>query len=131
MFIFAKRYPDGAQGFIESLIVGAERAKRYSEMAKIIKKYYLPSFKLSQNEQIVAHYRIYKATKGRGSLGQKAARSIEGIYGSKPDGVSGEALRYVGELAYKRVAGEVAKFAKVKLKGGTVDNLLSPSRRKL
>ena len=128
--IFAKRYPDGAQGFIESLIVGAERAKRYSEMAKIIKKYYLPSFKLSQNEQIVAHYRIYKASGGKGSLGQKAARSIEGIYGSKPDGVSGEALRYVGSLAYKRVAGQVAKFAAVKLKGGTVDNLLKSIQAK-
>ena len=109
--MFAKRYPDGAQGFMESLIVGAERAKRYPEMMKI-KKYYLPQFKLSQNEQIVAHYRIYKASKGRGSIGQRAARSIEGIYGSKPDGVSGEALRYVGGLAYKRVAGEVVKYAK-------------------
>ena len=44
--------------------------------------------------------------------------------------MSGEALRYVGGLAYKRVAGQVAKFAAVKLKGGTVDNLLKSIQAK-
>ena len=127
---FARRYPDGAQGFIERLIVGAERAKRYAEMVKIINKYYLPSFKLSQNDQIVAQYRIYKASRGKGSLGQKSYRSIERIYGSNPDGVSGEALRYVGELAFKRVSGAPAKYAKVKLKGGSVDGLLGSIQAK-
>ena len=114
---------------MESLIVGAERAKRYPQMMKIIKKYYLPQFKLSQNEQwCCSCYGIYKASKGRGSIGQRAARSIESIYGSKPDGVSGEALRYVGGLAYKRVAGEVVKYAKIKLKGGSLDVLAKSTK---
>ena len=124
--MFAKRYPDGAQGFIEQLIVGAERAKRYTDMAKIIKRYYQPQFKLSQNDNIIAEYRIYKATQGRGATGLKAAKAIEAIYGSNPGGVSGQALRYVGELAYKRVAAEPGKYASVKLKGGSL-NVLAKS----
>jgi TolA-binding protein len=121
---FANRYPDGAKGFIERLIRGAERAKRYSQMVKIIQNRYLNKFKLNPNERIVAWYRIYSATNGSGSSAANAAARIKSIFGRSPNSVSGEALRYVGELYYKQASAGIPRFFQIKLRGGTVENLI-------
>src|SRR5690606_1419780 len=44
--------------------------------------------------------------------------------------VSGEALRYVGEILFKQAAPNVPAYNKFKLKGGTVDKLLASIQAK-
>ncbi len=117
---FASRYPDNALGVIESLIVGAERAKRYDQMVEIIKTQYLNRFKLSSNQQIVAYYRVARA--GGGDAGTAVAQ-IKSIFGQSPGSVSGEALRYVGEIAFREADPILPRYLKVGLVGGTVDAL--------
>ena len=121
---FANRYPDGAKGFMERLIVGAERAKRYSQMIQIINSQYLNKFSLSPNDQIVALYRIYKSTNGAGSQAANAAAQIKSVFQRAANSISGEALRYVGELYFKDAYGVIPRYLKVRLSGGTVDNLI-------
>ena len=117
---YAAKEPAGAQGFTEDLIEGAERAKRTEQLVTIIKTQYLNKFKLNANQQIVAYYRIYRS--GAGEAAQ-AAQQIRAIFNQNPSAVSGEAIRHVGELAYKEVEGVVPRFMKLGLAGGTVDNL--------
>lgn len=118
--VFAARYSDGALPFIEALIVGAERAKRYEQMSEIIKTQYLPRFKLTANQQIVAYNRILRA--GGPDAGQALAQ-IRGIFGSNPGAVSGEALRYVGELAFREADPILPRYLRLPLAGGSVDAL--------
>ncbi|MBC7659984.1 MAG: tetratricopeptide repeat protein [Chitinophagaceae bacterium] len=117
---YAQKDPSGAQGFTEELIEGAERAKRTEQLVTIIKNQYLGKFKLNANQQIVAYYRIYRS--GAGEAAQAAAQ-IKAIFGQSPGAVSGEAIRYVGELIYKEVEGVVPRYMKIGLAGGTVDAL--------
>ncbi|MCX6131606.1 MAG: tetratricopeptide repeat protein [Proteobacteria bacterium] len=117
---FANRYPDNALGFIEQLIIGAERAKRFDQMAEIIKKQYLGRFKLSPNQQIVAYYRMARA--GSRDAGAAMAQ-IKTIFGQNSGAVSGEALRYVGEIAFREADSILPKYLKIPLVGGTVDAL--------
>ena len=127
---FAQRYPDGGVVIIEKLIRNAARKNQMSLMADLIYKHYLPKFQLSPNQQIIAHYRIYSATKGQGSLGAKAAGEMERIFGQNASGVDGEALRYIGEIAFKRANPIMAQFATIELDGGTVDRLAASLEKK-
>lgn len=127
---FANRYPDNAKSIVEQLIIGAFRGKRNAQMVKIINTMYLPKFKLNQNEKIVALYRIYTAFGRQGSQAGSAARSIEAEFGRAPGQVSGEALRYVGEIAFIRANGVLPNYLKMRLKGGTVDQLLASLQAK-
>lgn len=117
---YAGRDASGAQYFTEQLIIGAERARRTEQLVSLIKNQYLGKFKLTPNQQIVAYYRIYRSGAGEA---QQAAGQIKQIFGSSGGSVSGEALRYVGELTYKEVEGVVPRYMKLGLAGGTVDNL--------
>jgi TolA-binding protein len=117
---FASRFPDNALDVVEDLIVGAERAKRYDQMVDIIRTQYLNRFKLSPNQQIVAYYRIARA--GGSDAGQAVAQ-IKQIFGQGPGNVSGEALRYVGEIAFREADGILPRYMKIPLVGGTVDAL--------
>ncbi len=118
--VFASRYPDGAMGIVEQLIVGAERAKRYDQMAEIIKTLYLPKYKLTPNQQIVAQYRIARAG---GAAAAQAVAQMRGIFAAGPGSVNGEALRYIGELNFRDAEPILPKYMKVGLVGGTVDAL--------
>lgn len=128
---FIQRYPDGASTVVERLIKGAERKKDNKRMVDLTYNSYLGKFKLSPNQRIVALYRVYKADdEGKGPLSIKAAREIEQVYGSSPGAVDGEALRYVGELAFKRANAIMSQFQNVKLQGGTVDKLAASLEQK-
>ena len=117
---FTNRYPEGALPYIERLITGAFRAKRNGEMIRIINSMYLSKFKLTPNQKIIAHYRIYKAYNGRGAKAGQASRKIQQEFSRSAKSVNGEALRYVGELAFKKVNPTLPKYMALKLKGGTV-----------
>lgn len=127
---FTNRYPDGALPYVERLISGAFRAKRNGEMVKIISKMYLPKFKLSANQKIIANYRIYRAYGGRGATAKKAEQSIKREFTRGKSRVSGEALRYVGELSFRQTTSVLPRYAKVKLQGGTVEKLLASIQNK-
>jgi TolA-binding protein len=117
---FASRFPDNALDVVEDLIIGAERAKRYDQMGEIIRTQYLKRFKLSPNQQIVAYYRIARA--GSKDAGQAVAQ-IKQVFGQGPGNVSGEALRYVGEIVFREADGILPRYMKIPLVGGTVDAL--------
>ena len=117
---FASRYPDGAQPFVEQLIVGAERARRYDQMINIINTQYLPRFKLSANQQIVAYNRIVRSG---GPQAGAALGKIRSIFSAAPGSISGEALRYVGEIAFREADPILPRYLKLGLVGGTVDAL--------
>ncbi len=120
---FAQRFPDGGQPVIYRLIVGLERAKRYSQMAEVIRRNYLNKYKLSANDIIIEHYRIYRASKGTGAAAAQASRDIVAIFERNKASVSGEALRYVGEQVFRSAQAEIPRYLNVKLAGGTVDRL--------
>jgi TolA-binding protein len=124
---FAQRFPDGALSFIEQLIVGAERAKRFDQMVDIIKNQYLGRFKLSPNQQIVAHYRIFRAG---GADAAQSVGQIRSLFAANSGNVSGEALRYVGELAFREADPILPRYLKVALVGGNVDALAKSIEQK-
>ncbi|MFW7379084.1 MAG: tetratricopeptide repeat protein [Oligoflexus sp.] len=121
---FANRFPDNAKVYIERLIQGAERAKRYNQMTQMIQSQYLNKFKLNPNEQIVAWYRIYRANNGSGPLAANAVAQMTSVFQRSANSVAGEALRYIGELYYKQAESTVPRYFQVKLQGGTVENLV-------
>jgi TolA-binding protein len=122
---FAQRYPEGSSAIINRLIVGAERAKQYKKMEALIYSYYLPKYKLTPNERIVTLARIYKIGEGKSPESAKAQQEMVAIFKQAGGEVSGEALRYIGEISYKGVPGVIAKYKEVKLVGGTVEKLLA------
>lgn len=127
---FAARYPDASSGFINRMIVNAERSRRYKTMITLIRKNYLPVYKLSPNDRIVTLNRIYRAYKGKGPEAARAKKEMLGIFSSAGGAVSGEALRYIGELYFLRTAAYIPKFKALKLQGGTIDNLLKSIQKK-
>jgi hypothetical protein len=86
-------------------------------------------FKLSPEERILVYAMIYNATKGDG-IGQQAAGEILTTFQRSGGNVSGEALRAVGGLVFRRVNGEIARFQALRLKGGTVDALAASIQQK-
>ncbi|WP_207912344.1 tetratricopeptide repeat protein [Pseudobacteriovorax antillogorgiicola] len=127
---FANRYPDGAMPYVERLILGAFRAKRSSQMVQIINNIYLPKFKLTANQKIIAYYRIYSAYGGQGSQAGRAVSNMRAEFSRNPNRVNGEALRYIGELAFKQADPILAQYLKVRLVGGTVEKLLASIQNK-
>jgi hypothetical protein len=120
---FAKVKPDLAANFLLRLIRTLERAKKTQSMVDVIKKSYLTLPKMNPNDVIVAHYLIFKATKGSGSLASQAVKDILQTYDRNKAAISGEALRYVGEQYFRTAQNEIPKFVNMKLQGGTVDRL--------
>lgn len=119
----ATRDPESAKGLYERLIAAADRANRNTQLVSLIKKDYLPRFKLSPDQRIIAQHRVYKAYNSRGPEAQVAASDIMGTFRSSRGSVTGEGLRYVGEIAFNTANVEMPKYLNVKLVGGTVDRL--------
>ena len=127
---FAQRFPDASSVFINRMIIGAERTKQYKKMNSLIYGYYLNKYKLSPNEKIVALYRIARSEDGKGPEAAKALSEIMQVFQQAKGEVSGEALRYVGEIVYKQVPPLIARYREVKLEGGTVEKLLASLQKK-
>jgi TolA-binding protein len=106
---------------IAKLIQNTWRSKNYDQMTQLINNHYLNKFKLTPNETVIASYKIYSAYGGRGGLASQAGQTIAGLQGNSS--VDGEALRYIGELAFARANVVMPNFMKIKLQGGTVETL--------
>src|SRR5690606_23880550 len=85
---------------------------------------------ISDNERIIASYRIFDIAKNNADAQKRAVGTILATYKKNSGAVSGEALRYVGEILFKQAAPNVPAYNKFKLKGGTVDNLLASIQAK-
>lgn len=99
---------------------------RLSSMLRI----YDSKFRLTPEEKIVAYGMIYNISRGQGGAAAQAAQTILSTFQRSGGNVSGEALRQVGELIFKQVNGEMARFAQIKLRGGTVDALAASIQQK-
>jgi hypothetical protein len=128
---FAAAYPASSSSVIENLIIDAERFKQYEKMESLIHNYYLSKYKLSANQKILAHRRIYKAGKGKTAQSARAEQEIIAAYNGDKDNVSGEALQYIGELSFRPVPGAIEKYESVTLAGGTIEQLLASIQQKL
>ena len=126
----AKSDSDGAKVLFDRMIRSAFASKSYERMMALTNQNYM-KFNLSAEERIIAYHRMYVAYGGRGQSAAQASDEILKIYQKSRGQVSGEALRYVGEMVFKRNAGEAQKFAALKLQGGTVDALVGSIQKKV
>ena len=67
----------------------------------------------------------------RGAASQQAANEILETFKKSGGNVSGEALRSVGGLVFRRVNGIMAQFQAMRLRGGTVDALAGSIQQKV
>ena len=126
----ARREPSVAKVFVERMINAAFLSKSFSKMGQLITKVYLPTFNLSPNEKIVAWKRIYDSTGGKGPTANRARQTMISIFQSAGGSVDGEALRAIGDFSLAKAIPIVPRFLKVKLQGGTVENLITAVQQK-
>ena len=100
--------------------------RNYNTLTSLVKNYYLSKVPLTPNERIIALYYLHRATKGRGPYGGQIVAAFQQSGGA----VSGEALKYVGEVVFASVDGSLPRFKKLKLRGGTVNAMQSSIKRK-
>jgi len=127
---FATQYPNEGKQTIERLMMEAYRARRSRQLSDLITKYYLPKYKLSSNEKIIAYQKMYALGNGKSSDSRKAGSAILGEFKRSPKSISGEALRHVGAILFRNANASIFPYAKVKLSGGSVNRLQSSLERK-
>jgi len=119
---YIKSAPQNSIDEVQKMIVNAEREKQHDLMVNLIRNHYLSKYKLTPNQKIIAYYRILRSAES-GPLAQDAIANIERTFAGSSDAVSGEALRYVGSIVFRRATGAGPKFQAVRLAGGSVDRL--------
>ena len=85
-------------------------------------------FKLSAEERILAYTNVMNT---RSAAAPQAANEILETFKNSGGNVSGEALRAVGGLVFRRVNSIMAPFQALHLKGGTVDALAGSIQQKV
>ena len=120
---YAAKDPDGARPLYERMISAADIANKNTQLVSLVRRDYISKYRLTAEQRIIAQHRIYKAYGSRGPDAQAAASDIVAAYRSSKGSVSGEALRYVGEIMFNTANGEMTRYNNVKLVGGTVDRL--------
>lgn len=113
---FAGADAEGAKIIFNRMMRTAFSSGDEGRLASLV-RLYESKFKLSADERINAYAMLYQ--KGNGA----AAGQIMQTFQQSGGNVSGEALRAVGGLAFKQVAGEIKKLEATKLRGGTVEAL--------
>jgi TolA-binding protein len=125
----AKSEPAAAKNLIERMVIDAQYSRNYAKMQSLISQYLL-KFKMTPSEQIITWNRLYSAANGQGALAKQAEQQMLDIYRRSKGNVDAEASRYVGGLVFANVNGIMARFAALKLQGGTVENLLKSIQTK-
>ncbi|MDD9951133.1 MAG: hypothetical protein OXT67_06160 [Zetaproteobacteria bacterium] len=120
---FSRKFPKYGQFAVQSLLSYIWRTQQTSLYYDILTKHYITTYKVSPSERLILYYRAYKMADA-GSAIQKAAHAqILRLGRSSSRQLSGEALRYYGELIFNAVQPQQRRFSKLKLQGGTVDAL--------
>ncbi len=111
---------------MQRLIKTLSLERNYTTLTSLVRNYYLGKVPLTPNEEVTALYYLHRATKGRGPYGGKIVKTFR----RSGRAVSGEALKHVGEVVFTSVNGELARFQKLKLRGGTVSAMQSTIKNK-
>ena len=111
---------------MQRLIKTLSLERNYTTLTLLMEKYYLGKVPLTTNERIIALHYLHRATKRRGSYGKQ----ILAIFRQKRREVAGEALKYVGEVVFASVDGALARFQKLKLRGGHINTVQSSIKSK-
>ncbi|MBP9707696.1 MAG: tetratricopeptide repeat protein [Oligoflexales bacterium] len=122
---FTQQHPKDGQLIVSKLIDLTRRKKQIAKMEELITKNYVSRSGITPNDRIVAFYAIYSAYNGKGSSAQRAAAGILSEFRRSNSSVSGEALRYVGEIYFNEVGNVVESLKSQKLAGGTVDAMVA------
>ena len=125
-----KEFPENAKQAFEKMIDIAWRRRQYDIMTDLIGQHYLNLFRLSPNEKVIAFYKIYRAYNGKGDSAERAGTEIAGLLRSSAESINGEALRYIGEIAFKRSNPALAPYLKIVLTGGTVPAMVASIQAK-
>ena len=125
----AKFDQEGAKAMFSRLIRSAAYAGNFERLNGLVTNFFA-KFKLTPDEKILAAHSIYRTSGGKGTEAIKAVTEITKAYQGSGGKISGEALRCVGEIAFKRAYAEVPKYESVKLAGGSVDALAASIDRK-
>ena len=119
----------GAKALFARLMRSAAYARKFERLDSLTNTY-LSKFDPTPDERILAAYQVYKVAGGKGSEAVKAITELTRAYQKSGGKISGEALRYVGEVNFKRMAPEISRYEGVKLVGGTVDALAASIDKK-
>jgi TolA-binding protein len=120
---------DAYIGSLDSLILSLYAMKRYDLMNKVIVQY-LKYPGLSPNQKIAATYKRYVASGKRGTRANNYANQILGMYNQSQTQVSGNSLRYVTEIIFRKVNPVIGKFLKIRLAGGDVGKMQASIEKK-
>jgi tetratricopeptide (TPR) repeat protein len=126
---FSKIDMGGAKAVIYGMMRSAYSAKQIGSLNSLVRTFN-SSFRVTPAEKVLSYSMVYFINGGKGASAQAAASKITSGYRSAGGKISGEALRAVGEITFKRVNGEYPRYARVKLSGPTVDNLLKTIQAK-
>jgi TolA-binding protein len=125
----AKYDQEAAKSFIDRMVRDAEYSKNFARMQQLISQALL-KFKLTPEERIVTWHRLYNAADGKGAIAQQASQQMIAAYRQSGGKIGAEASRYIGALVFANVNSIMAKFASIKLVGGTVDALAASIQKK-
>lgn len=115
---------------MQRLIRTLSLEKNYSTLMTLIKNYYLAKIPLTPDEKIVALYHLYRPAGAQKSSSNQYGTQIVSVFQKSGGRVSGEALRYVGEIIFSRVNSVLPRFSQIKLQGGSVNTLQASIKRK-
>jgi TolA-binding protein len=127
---FAARDQEVAKFVFIRMLRAAYSARDEGRLSSLVRTFD-SKFKLSADERITAYAMLYNVNNGNGGMAQQAAQQITQTFQRSGGNVGGEALRAVGGLVFRRVNGEIARFAQMRLKGGTVDALAASIQQKV
>lgn len=127
---FIRANPGLAQAFVEKLIISAFRRKDQARLVQLVREEYLPKFKLSPELRIVALHRVVAALGAQDPRAMDARKQILSAFRQSQGRVSGEALRYVGELVFRDADSHLRSYLSMKLVGGSVDKLAGSIEKK-
>ncbi len=125
----AKFDQEGAKALFARMIRSAAYGQKFERLNSLVATYFA-KFNPTPDERILAAYLIYHVAKGKGTEAVRAVGEMTQAYQKSGGKISGEALRCIGEISFKRALAEVPKYEAIKLTGGTVDALAGSIDRK-
>lgn len=124
---FSKYDRTTANFYLQRIVEDAYRNKKNATV-KALTTSLIVKQKLSPAEMIAAYYRVYDL--GGSNPRSAPANSILSTYNRAKGDVDGEALRYVGEINFKRADVKLSPYLSLGLRGGTVEALLASIQNK-
>lgn len=109
---------------MQRLITTLWLERNFRSLQTLILGSYLDKIPLTLNERIIAIYYLYRSAVAQGRSAGSHANQIVATFKQNPNAVSGEALKYVGEIEFARVDSALKKFLSIKLRGGDVNTML-------